>query len=106
MEGEQGEKTKICKTKIGMKISGKEYYGVMNPSWKFFGSNRRQYVRRKVGERWKNQCLWPSVKHYGGSVLVWGCIFASSHIVQIDEIMNAEKYRQVLIQVAIPLESA
>ena len=89
--------------KIGMKISGKKFYGVTNPSL-IFGSNRRQYVRRRVGERWKNECLCPSVKHGGGSDLVWGCISASGvgDIVRIDGIMNAEKYRKVLIHHAIP----
>lgn len=45
-----------------------------------------------------------SVKHCGGSVLVWGCVSASGvgNIVQIDAIMNAEKYRQFLIYLAIP----
>ena len=40
----------------------------------------------------------------GGSVLVWGCISASGFgdIVQIDGIMNAEKYRQFLIHNDIP----
>ena len=61
-------------------------------------------MRRRVGERWKNKYLWPSVKHGGGSVLVCGCISASGagDIVRIDGIMNAEKYRQVLIHHAIP----
>ena len=60
-------------------------------------------MRRRVGERWKNECLRPSVKHGGGSVLVWGCISASGvgDIVRIEGIMNAEKYRQVLIHHAI-----
>ena len=59
-------------------------------------SNRGHYVRRRVGERWKNECL--------RSVLVWGCIYASGvgDIVRIDGIMNAGKYRQVLIHHAIP----
>ena len=37
LEGEQGEKAKILLKLIkpGMKISGKEYYGVTNPSFKF-----------------------------------------------------------------------
>ena len=56
---------------------------------------------RRVGERWKNECLRPSVKYGGGSVLVWACISASG-IVRIDGIVNAEKYRQVLIHHAIP----
>ncbi len=35
LEGEQVEKTTIKLTKVGMKISGKKYYGVTNPSLKF-----------------------------------------------------------------------
>ena len=83
-------------TKIGMKISEKECNGVTNPSLK--------YVRRRVGERWKNGGLWPSVKHGGGSVLVWGCISASGvgDIVWTDGIINAGMYRHVLIHHAIP----
>ena len=44
------------------------------------------------------------MKHGGGSVLVWGCISASGvdNIVRLDGIMNAEKFRQVLIHHAIP----
>ena len=47
-------------------------------------------MRRRIGERWKNEYLQPW----------WGCIFASGlgNIVQIDlGITNAGKYRQVLI---------
>lgn len=29
----------------------------------FRDPNQRQYVRRAVGDRWKNECLHPSVKH-------------------------------------------
>lgn len=82
-----------------MKISEKEYYGVTNP--KVLGPN--------VNNMWEEELesdgrMSASVKHCGGSVLVWGCISASGvgNIVQIDAIMNAEKYRQVLIYHAIP----
>ena len=52
------------------------------------------HVRRRVGERWNNECLQPW----------WGCISASGvgDIVRIDGIINAEKYRQVLFHYAIP----
>ena len=51
------------------------------------------HVRRRVGERWNNECLQPW----------WGCISASAagDTVWIDGIMNAEKYTQVLINYAI-----
>ena len=36
-----------------------------------FGSSRRIYVRRKPGERLSEQCVVPTVKHGGESVMVW-----------------------------------
>ena len=39
--------------------------------FELFGSHRRQYVRRKVNERFKPDCIVPTVKHGGGSVMVW-----------------------------------
>ena len=59
-----------------------------------FGSKRRVYVQRKVGEWLMKQCLVPTVKHGGGSVMVWGC-FGSNNtgdIVIIDRKMRKEVY--------------
>ena len=85
-------------TKIGMKISGKEYYGVSNPRWKFLGPI--------VDNMWEQQLERLSacdLQWNGGGLLVWGCISDSGvgNIVWIDGIMNAEKCRQVLIHHAI-----
>ena len=40
------------------------------PKFELFGSHRRQYVHRKVNERFKPDCIVPTVKHDGGSVMV------------------------------------
>ena len=50
--------------------------------------------RRRVGKRWNDDCLQPW----------WGCISASGvgNIVLINGIMNAEKYREILMHDAIP----
>ena len=52
----------------------------------------------------KDVCLKPTVKHGGGSIMVWGCLTANGvdALVKIDGIMNVEKYRQILIHYAIP----
>ena len=44
------------------------------------------------------------MKHGGGSLQVWGCISANGvgDLVRINGILNAEKYRQILIHHAIP----
>lgn len=72
--------------------------------FELFGTKRRQFGRRKEGERFKSQCIAPTVKFCGGSVMVWG---SSSHsgvgeLVKIDGIMRKEHYHQILQQSAIP----
>lgn len=42
----------------------------------FFGTKRRVIVRRFRGERFKRNCVIPTVKHGGGSINVWAAISA------------------------------
>ncbi|MBN3274473.1 TCB2 transposase, partial [Polyodon spathula] len=72
--------------------------------FEIFGCSRRQFVRRRAGERYTNECLQATVKHGGGSLQVWGCISANGvgDLVRINGLLNAEKYRQILIHHAIP----
>ena len=41
--------------------------------FQIFGSKRKVCVRRKVGEQMMKQCVVPTVKHGGGSIMVWDC---------------------------------
>uniref|UniRef100_A0A1I7XJL2 HTH_Tnp_Tc3_1 domain-containing protein n=1 Tax=Heterorhabditis bacteriophora TaxID=37862 RepID=A0A1I7XJL2_HETBA len=36
-----------------------------------FGSDGKKYVRRRPGEEFMPKCTIPSIKHGGGSVMVW-----------------------------------
>ena len=39
-----------------------------------FGTNRRLFVRRRVHERYKTNCLIPTMKHGGGTIMIWGAV--------------------------------
>ena len=72
--------------------------------FKLFGSHRRQYIRRKVNERFNPDCIVPTLKHGGGSVMVWGC-FSHAGVGQLEKIegiMKKEQYHSILQRHAIP----
>ncbi len=56
-----------------------------------FGSDGVKRVWRQSGEEYKNKCVLPTVKHGGGSVMVWGCTSAAGtrELQIIEAIMNA-----------------
>ncbi|CAK9806963.1 Transposable element Tc1 transposase [Anthophora quadrimaculata] len=72
--------------------------------FEIFGSKRRVFVRRSNKEKMLEQCAIPTVKHDGGSVMVWGCVSMTSvgDLIRIDEKMNKEMYKRILEQHAIP----
>ena len=72
--------------------------------FELFGNNLRQYVRRRKGERYKADCVLPTVKHGGGSLQVWGSITYSGvgSLYRITDILTAAKYKQILIHHAVP----
>lgn len=69
-----------------------------------FGSKRRMFVRRRPNERALEPCIVPSVKHGGGSVMVWGCFGGSTigDIVRIQGILKKEGYKQILKNHVVP----
>lgn len=72
--------------------------------FELFGTKRRVYVRRRVGERFKTECVVPTVKHGGGSIMVWGC-FAGENVgdlKKIEGIMDKKVYHKILQYNAIP----
>ncbi len=56
--------------------------------------------RRQPGEVYKDKCVLPTVKHGGGSVMVWGCMSAAGtgELQLIEGTMNANMYCDILKQ--------
>lgn len=44
----------------------------------------------------------PTVKHGGGSLQVWGTTNGVGNLVRINDVLDAEKYKQILIHHAVP----
>ncbi len=59
---------------------------------------------RPPGEEYKDKCVLPTVKHGGGSVMVWGCMSAAAtgELQFIEGTMNANMYCDILKQSIIP----
>ncbi len=59
-----------------------------------FGLNSKRYVWRKPGTAHHLSNTVPTVKHGGGSIMLWGCF--SGRLIAIEGKMNAAKYRDIL----------
>ena len=72
--------------------------------FELFGNKRRIFVRRHQNEHYIPQCIVPTVKHEGGSIMVWGC-FAGHKIgdlIRVRGIMKEEQYREILENHTVP----
>ncbi|KAK3536400.1 hypothetical protein QTP86_008888 [Hemibagrus guttatus] len=69
-----------------------------------FGSDGVKRVWRQPGEEYEDKCVLPTVKHGGGSVMVWGCMSAAGtgELQFIEGTMNANMYCDILKQSMIP----
>ncbi|KAL0163509.1 hypothetical protein M9458_039262, partial [Cirrhinus mrigala] len=63
-----------------------------------FGLNSKRYVWRIPGTAHHLSNTVPTVKHGGGSIMLWGCFSAAGtgQLVAIEGKMNAAKYRDIM----------
>lgn len=62
------------------------------------------FVRRRVGEEYHPDCVVPTVKHGGGSIMIWGCMAADGvgEMFVCEGRMDSQKYINVLEAVLLP----
>lgn len=65
-----------------------------------FGHNHQKYVFRKKGQAYMPKNTVPTVKHGGGSIMLWGCFNANGTgaLHRITDIMKKEDYLNILKQ--------
>ena len=71
--------------------------------FEIFGSNRRVFMRHRVGERMISACVVPTVKHGCGGVMVWRCFAGDtvSDLFRIQGTLNQHGYHSILQRNAI-----
>lgn len=65
---------------------------------KWWGSDGKQYVWVRPGKGLNNQTVWSSLKHSGGSVMVWGAMHwtGPGQLMKIEGIMDGDLYVSIL----------
>ncbi len=89
----------------GKQTKGMDYCPVSDKTKiNLFGSDGVKCVWRQPDEEYKEKYVLPTVKHVGGSVMVWGCMSAAGtgELQFIEETMNANMYCDILKQSRIP----
>jgi hypothetical protein len=69
-----------------------------------FQTEGRVFIRRRTGEKFKDNCVIPTVKFGGGGVLVWGAMTyrGAGMLTRVDGRLNGTGYVNILENFAVP----
>ena len=100
-----GKRLKFAKEMLE-KLSSFGESATWSDEWKFnlFGSDGKVMVWRTPCEEFDPKCTVPTVKHGGGSVMVWSCFTCRGvgKLCVVDRIMDRFCYRDILEQKLFP----
>ena len=73
-------------------------FGIDESKFNLFELDGQEWWWRRAGEAFRDSNIQKTVKHGGGSVMVWGCItsYGVSRLHHIDGIMDGGKYITIL----------
>jgi hypothetical protein len=79
-------------------------FGLMSPNMRFLVPNVMSFVRCRVRERIISACVFPTMKHGGGGVMVWGSFAGDTicDLFRIQSTLNQHDYHCFLQQYATP----
>ncbi|XP_055910737.1 uncharacterized protein LOC129945100 [Eupeodes corollae] len=113
----QGQTLNICGLDLEQPVfsHGQLYVGcsrceLQNILWSdetkvnLFGSDSKHYVRRPPCQEYNPKYTKKTIKHGGGSIMVWGCFswYGVGPLFWIKNIMDQEKYVDILENVMLP----
>ena len=77
---------------------------LMSPNGRFLVPTDRVFVRRGVDEQMISACVFPTVKHGEGGVMVLGCFAGDTvcDLFRIQGTLNQHGYHSILQRYAIP----
>ena len=75
----------------------------LESKWEIFSSNRHIFVRRSVGKWMISTCVVPTVKYWGGGVMVFGCFAGDTgyYLFRIQGTLNQHGYHSILQRYAM-----
>lgn len=77
---------------------------LMFKQFKRYSPSGSQYVWRRKGEAYLPECITPTVKHGGGSIMIWGCMTSQGvgEVCVCEGRTNNAKYINMLEEVLEP----